>query len=172
MSLQKAIVDRKIKPYNIETYLKGLSHSVTAKEFKRMTEGTKKDVYKEFFVENNKPISTLPTEPSTKLNYGSSKKKDHDIMGNGLGVMHRRSCSDLQSAKNNKNLMSLKSKLVSKLPSIYKNHQRKSHIKNASSQGGYQTSVDYQKVKSAKQLVQNGRHTQRKTKPVHNVELF
>jgi hypothetical protein len=102
MSLKKAILNRKIKPYNIEAYLSGLSSQISAKDFKQLTLGTKIDPYKQFFVASAKPTATFPA--AFKLSYDSCRKIDSNALtvgdpaklGNTTGrIKHRKAVSVL-----------------------------------------------------------------------------
>ena len=96
-SLKKAILNRKIKPYNIETHLKGLTSSMTAREYKEMIGTNKNDVIKKFFVETNKPISVLPSDPTQTLSYALGRKEDHDVMHTNIVRINRHSISDFKN---------------------------------------------------------------------------
>lgn len=95
--LKKAILNRKIKPYNIESHLNGLVSPMTAKEYKQLVGGSKQDLYKQFFVETNKPISVLPTDSSFKLAYNFAKREDHEMINTDTMKLNRRSCGDLKT---------------------------------------------------------------------------
>lgn len=66
--LKKAILNRKIKPYNIETHLQGLSSGITAKEYKQLVGGHKQDVIKMFFVES-KDLNLIQIRQQTNCSF-------------------------------------------------------------------------------------------------------
>ena len=115
--MKKAILNRKITPYNIESHLKGLVGNMSAKEYKKLVVGNKQDIYKKFFVETNKPVSTLPENSDLKLSYQFNKKQDHEVISPEVSKLHRRSMTDLKFSKLKSTLDIGKKKPM--LPSIH-----------------------------------------------------
>ncbi|CAI2383832.1 unnamed protein product [Moneuplotes crassus] len=115
--LKKAILNRKITPYNIESHLKGMVGNMSAKEYKTLVGGNKVDTVKKFFVESNKPIEALPEKSDLKLSYNIAKKDDHEIIAYETSRLHRRSMTDLKFNKFNEVLNVGKSML----PDIHSN---------------------------------------------------
>uniref|UniRef100_A0A7S3KRQ5 Uncharacterized protein n=1 Tax=Euplotes crassus TaxID=5936 RepID=A0A7S3KRQ5_EUPCR len=115
--LKKAILNRKITPYNIESHLNGMVGNMSAKEYKTLVGGNKVDTVKKFFVESNKPIEALPEKSDLKLSYNIAKKDDHEIIAYETSRLHRRSMTDLKFNKFNEVLNVGKSML----PDIHSN---------------------------------------------------
>lgn len=69
------------------------------KSINKLVGGNKKDIIKKFFVESNKPTSTLPDKSDLKLSYKFSKKQDHEIISPEVAKLHRRSMTDLKFSK-------------------------------------------------------------------------
>ena len=59
---------------------------------------SKNDVIRAFFVDNNKPISVLPTDPETRLSF-KQENKDSNVLFADANRFHRNSSSDFNVMK-------------------------------------------------------------------------
>ena len=66
---------------------------------KYFRDDTKDDLIRAFFVENNKPISVLPSNPETRLSFKLDNNKSNDILFADANKLQRKSSNDFNVMK-------------------------------------------------------------------------
>lgn len=131
MNLKKAILNRKIKAHNIEAHLQTLLTPMSPQAQNLLINGNTTDVYKSYFVSNNKPISQLPADRNNHLSFKIKKTQDSNILSPNMVDMHRRSMTDLKSPIiNSKNKCFSNSFLEVKLPLVKTKFNGRSSMTN------------------------------------------